>query len=243
LWRKQAYSLWHKVDPEEQSAMNGSRDIDATTPGGAGEGLGAREATSLLEQARRDAQRQFALSSPWLSALGAAVVLLALGAVWLSVRGQHPYTGPTAAGLAVMYAILACWIAVVVTFRRRATAGLSGRSIRQERAYGAAVVTALVGVSVFQGVLKHDGASLAIVYGIYPLTAQLIALGALGAAIAAAREEWPGFVVGIAIALVATGSAFAGPRGVWLSDGIGCCVVILACAAAQARVRRAPVGA
>lgn len=105
----------------------------------------------------RDVARAPRPPSPLLSALGAAVVLVALGAVWLSVRGQHPYTGPTAAGLGVMYGILACWIGVVVTFRRRATAGLSGRSIRQERAYGAAVATALVGVSVLQGVLKHDG--------------------------------------------------------------------------------------
>jgi hypothetical protein len=119
---------------------------------------------------------------------------------------------------------------------------VSGGSIRQQRAYGAAVVTALVGVSVFQGVLKHDGVSQAIVYGIYPVTAQLVALGAVGAAIAAAREEWPGFGVGIAVSLIAAGSAFAGPRGVWLSDGIGCCVAVLAYAAAQAWLRRAPVG-
>jgi hypothetical protein len=126
---------------------------------------------------------------------------------------------------------------VVVRFRQRATAGVSGRSIRQERAYGAAVATALVGVSVFQGVLKHDGVSNAIVYGIYPATAQLIALGAIGAAIAAAREEWPGFGAGIAISLIAAGSAFAGPRGVWLSDGVGCFVAVLGYSAAQAWVR------
>ena len=138
------------------------------TPESASGGLDPREAARLLEQTRREAQRKLDLSSPLLSVLGAAVVLVALGAVWLSVRGQHPYKGPTAAGLLVMYGILACWIGVVVTFRRRATAGVSGRSIRQQRAYAAAVVTALVGVSVFQGVLKHDGASLAIVYGIYP---------------------------------------------------------------------------
>jgi hypothetical protein len=142
-----------------------------------------------------------------------------------------------------MYGILACWIAVVVKFRRRATAGVSGRSIRQERAYAATIVAALVGVSVFQGVLKHDGASLAIVNGIYPVTAQLIVLGAVGAAMAAAREEWPGFGVGIAVALVAAGAAFAGPRGVWLADGIGLCFVILGYAAAQAWLRRAPVSA
>ena len=223
--------------------MNSSRDTHETRTGEEGNGLDPREAARLLEQTRRDAQREFGLSSPLLSALGAAVVLVALGAVWLSVREQHAYKGPTAAGLLVMYGILVCWIGVVVRFRRRATAGLSGRSIRQERAYGAAVVTALVGVSVLQGVLKHDGVSLAIVYGIYPVTGQLIVLGAVGATIAAAREEWPGFGVGLAIALVAAGSAFAGPRGVWLSDGIGCCVVVLGYAAAQAWMQRASVTA
>ena len=215
--------------------MQGTPDSTSASEGA----LDPREAASLLERTRREAQRKFDLSSPLLSVLGAAVVLAAFGAVWLSVRGQHPYKGPTAAGLLVMYGILVCWIAVVVTFRRRAITGVSGRSIRQQRAYGAAVVTALVGVSVYQGVLKHDGVSRAVVYGTYPPTAQLIALGALGAAIAASREEWPGFGVGIAVALVAAGSAFAGPRGVWLSDGIGCCVVVLGYAAAQAWLRRA----
>jgi hypothetical protein len=201
--------------------------------------LDPRDAARLLDQTRRDAQRQLDLSSPLLSLLGAAVVLVALGAVWLSVRDQHPYKGPTAAGLLVMYGVLFCWIGVVVAFTRRATAGLSGRSMRQQRAFAAAVVVGLVAVSVFQGVLKHDGASLAIVNGTYPLTAQLIALGAIGAVMAAAREEWGGFGVAIAVAVVATASAFAGPRGVWLSDGVGLCVVVLGYAAAQAWLRRA----
>ena len=213
-----------------------------STPAGEG-GFDPREAARLLEETTRNAERRFELTSPLLAVLGAAVVLLALGAVWLSVRGQHPYKGPTAAGLGVMYGILACWIVVVVTFRRRAMAGVSGASVRQQRAYAAAVVVALVGVSVYQGVLKHDGVSLGIVYGTYPVTLQLVALGALGAAIAAAREEWPGFGVGIAIALVAAGSAFAGPRGVWLSDAIGCSVVVLGYAAAQAWLRRSAVSA
>jgi hypothetical protein len=222
--------------------MNGTRETDDTATADDDE-LDPRDAARLLEQTRREAQRQFDMTSPLLSVLGAGVVLVCLGAVWLSVRGQHPYKGPTAAGLLVMYGILACWIVVVVRFRQRATAGLSGRSIRQERAYGAAIVTALVGVSVFQGVLKSDGASLGIVYGIYPVTAQLIVLGSVGAAIAAAKEQWPGFGVAIAVALVATASAFAGPRGVWLFDAIGCSVAVLGYAAAQAWLRRAPVSA
>jgi hypothetical protein len=218
--------------------MNGTHDIDQTKMYEGEGGLDPREAARLLEQTKRDAHRQFDLSSPWLSLLGAAVVLAAFGAVWLSVRGQDPYTGPTAAGLLVMYGILICWITVVVRFRRRATAGLSGRSIVQERAFGAVVVAALVAVSVFQGVLKHDGVSHAIVYGIYPPTAQLIVLGTAGAALQATREDWPGFGIAIAVMLIAAGSAFAGPVGVWLSDGVGCCVAVLAYAATQAWLLR-----
>jgi hypothetical protein len=217
--------------------MNGTRETHDTATDDDEGGLDPREAATLLEQTTRDAQRKFDMRSPGLSLLGAAVVLVALGAVWLSVRGQHPYKGPTAAGLLVMYGVLCCWIGVVVTVNRRAMTGLSGRSVRQQRAYGAAVVTALVAVSVFQGVLKHDGVSDRIVYGIYPLTAQLIVLGALGAAVASTREDWPGFGVAIAVMIVATGSAFAGPAGVWLSDGVGCCVALLGYSAAQAWLR------
>ena len=220
--------------------MNGTHDIDQTTTHDDEGELDPREAARLLERTTREAKRKFDVSSPLLSLLGAAVVLVAFGAVWLSVRGQHPYTGPTAAGLLVMYGILICWIGVVVRFRRRATAGLSGRSVRQQWANAAVVVVALVAVSVFQGVLKHDGVSHAIVYGIYPPTAQLIVLGTAGAAIQAAREDWPGFGIAIAVMLVAAGSAFAGPRGVWLSDGIGCCVAVLGYAAVQAWLLRAP---
>jgi hypothetical protein len=217
--------------------MNGTRDIyEAETAEDEGE-FDPLEAAALLDQTRAHAQRRLDMTSPWLSLLGAAVVLAAFGVLWLSVRGQHPYTGPTAAALLVMYGILVGWIVVVTRTRRRATAGLSGRTIRRQRAYGVALVAALVGVSVFQGVLKHDGVSNAIVYGIYPPTAQLIVLGALGAAIAVGREDWPGFGVGIAIGLVATGSAFAGPIGVWLSDGVGCCVAVLGYSAAQAWLR------
>jgi hypothetical protein len=196
------------------------------------------EAANLLEQTTRQAERRLDSRSPWLSLAGAAVVVAAFGSVWLSVRGQHPYLGPTAAGLALMYLVIAAWIGVVAVVTRRATAGVSGRSIRQQRGYGVAVLTALVAVSVLQGALKYEGVSHAIVYGIYPPTAQLIVLGTVGAAVAVGREDWLAFGAGIAVALVAAASAFAGPAGVWLSDGLGCCAVVLAYSAAQAWLGR-----
>ncbi len=218
--------------------MNGTQDIDDTAASEPEGSFDPRQAASLLDQTTRQAQRRLALESPLLSLLGAAAAIVALGAVWVSVRTQHPYKGPTGAGLAVMYGILVCWIATVATFKRRALSGRSGRTVRQQRAWGAAIVTALVAVSVVQGALHHYGVSNAIVYGVYPVTAQLIVMGAVAAGYQAAVEDWPGFGVAMAVMLIATGSAFAGPRGVWLADGIGLAVVILGYSAAQAWVHR-----
>ena len=218
--------------------MNGTRDVDDTAASDPGGSFDPQAASRLLDQTTRQARRRLDLSSPLLSMIGATAALVALGAVWLSVREQHPYKGPTAVGLLVLYGILACWIATVVTFQRRALSGVSGRSVRQQRAFGAAIVVALVAVSVFQGVLHHDGVSDGIVYGIYPLTAQLIVMGAVAAGLQAAREDWTAFGIAIAVMCVATAGAFAGPRGVWLTDGIGLAVVILGYSAAQAWLRR-----
>lgn len=201
--------------------------------------LDPREAARLLARTRREAQRGLDFRSPWLSLTAAAVALVAFGAVWLSVRGQHPYTGPTAVSLVVLYAVVLIRIGTVAYAHRRANAGVSGRSVSQRRAEGAALAVALLAVYVLMAALAHDGASDTVVYGVYVVTATLIVLGAFWAARSAVREDWPGLGISIAIMLVAAGSAFAGPRGVWLSDGVGCCVVLLGDSAAQAWLLRA----
>ena len=61
-----------------------------------------------------------------------AVVFGAYLALWLSVRGQHPYTGPSGAAIAAVYSAIAVAIAVSVKIVRRATAGVEGRSAAHE---------------------------------------------------------------------------------------------------------------
>jgi hypothetical protein len=197
-------------------------------------GMDPAEAARLLERTTRDAQRGLNFRSPWLSLLAALMVLVALGAAWLSVRGQHPYKGPTPLGLLGLYAALAVRIGSVIYAHHRATAGVSGSSVRRRRAEGTGLVAALIAVYVVMGALANDGASDGIVYGVYVLTATLIVLGAFWAGRSAAREDWQELWMAVAILLVAAGSAFAGPRGVWLSDGIGLCIVLIGHGAAQA---------
>ena len=78
---------------------------------------------------------------------------------------------------------------------------------------------ALVAVYVLMAALADAGASNAIVYGVYVVTATLIVLGAF-AAVRAAPGGMARLGVAVAIMLVAAGSAFAGPRR-WTSDGVG----------------------
>jgi hypothetical protein len=221
--------------------MNGTYDISATETDdeGGGHELDPRKAASLLTQTQRQTQRALDFRSPWLSLLAAAAALVAFGSVWLSVRGQHPYKYPTVEGLLGLYAVLALRIGTVVYAHRRASAGVSGASVRRRRAEGGALAVSLIAVYVVMGALANAGASDGIVYGVYVVTAPMLVLGTFGAARSAAREEWWGLGVSIGVLLVAAVSAFAGPRGVWLSNGIGLCIVLLVGSAAQAWQLRA----
>jgi hypothetical protein len=202
-------------------------------------GLDIRFAARLLAQTRRDAERGLDFRSPWLSLLAAAASFAAFGAVWLSVRGQHPYKGPTAVGLVGLYAAVLIRIGTVLYAHRRATAGVTGRSGRRRQAEGAALAVALIVVYVLMAALAHAGASDGIVYGVYVSTATLVVLGSFWAAHSAALEDWQGLGLAMAIMLVAAASAFAGPRAVWLSDGVGLGIVLVGHSAIQGWLLRA----
>ena len=86
--------------------MNETFDSDTTETDEDERGLDPRDAARLLVQTQRRAQRELDFRSPWLSLLAAAAALVAFGAVWLSVRAQHPYKGPTVVGLLGLYAVV-----------------------------------------------------------------------------------------------------------------------------------------
>ena len=56
-----------------------------------------------------------------------AVILVAYGSLWLTTRGQHPYTGPSLGVVALVYVAVAVAFAVAVKVYQRATAGVADR--------------------------------------------------------------------------------------------------------------------
>jgi hypothetical protein len=94
--------------------------------------------------------------------------------------------------VALVYAAVAVAFAVSVRVYRRATAGVSGPSVRQQQFEGVAILVSFVlGSPVLQGALEHYGASDAIVYGVIPAAAPLIIVGTTALGIAASKADWP----------------------------------------------------
>jgi hypothetical protein len=201
--------------------------------------LDPRTAAAVLNQATLRAERQFDRRPLLLMLPGAVLFPVAFGAVWWSVRDQHPYTGPAGWALAVLYSIVVVWAVAVTLVLRRARGGVGGRSRARQKAEGLAFGAAWVAVYVFQGALHHAGASDAIAYGIYPATAPFIVVGSAAAAHAAARENRREVGFAVAAVALAAGAAFAGPATVWLVVGLGLGALLLGYAAAKLRHRRA----
>ena len=168
-----------------------------------------------------------------------AVLLVAYGSLWLSTRGQHPYKGPNLGVVALVYAAVAVAIAVSVKVYRRATAGVSGPSVRQQQLEGVAIlVSFVVGSPVLQGAMKHYRASDAIVYGVIPAAAPLIIVGTTVLGIAASKADWPQFGAALAVVTGGVVAAFVGASTAWLAAGITLCISVIGYAAATSKQPR-----
>ena len=105
--------------------MNEEHDMHETTTVDEGGEFDPTAAATLLEQTTRRAQRQFEFPSPLLSLIQAAALLAAYGAIWLSVRGQNPYSGPSGTALVELYVFVGVAAVAVGLDGRRARAGVS----------------------------------------------------------------------------------------------------------------------
>ncbi len=211
-----------------------------TTAAGNGGNFDPRQAAALLDQTTQQARRQLEPAQPWLLVIRAVAVLAVFGAVWLNVRGQHPYQHPTAALIPVVIAFGLINLVATVTVARRATAGLSGKS-RLRPAEIAVLAAIWIGVFAAMGPMASDGVSNAVVYGTYPVTVPLIAAGLAWAGISAARADWLNCGIGLATAVTGAVALSAGPAGAWAVAGVGLCLTLTGHAAVIVRRQRRSV--
>jgi uncharacterized membrane protein (DUF485 family) len=202
--------------------------------------LDPSEAAALLEQATQRARRSFTPLSSLLFVYRAVLALVAFGGFWLSVRGQHPYSGPRGWSLPVAFVLVAINIVWTTIAIRRAGAGVSGPAQRKRQAWlGVMLVVWVVAYGV-TAPLYHAGVSHP-VWGLYPASAPLMIIGFVGAVVAAALRDRALIGVTLAVGIVGAVAGFGGPVGSWLIMGIGLCVACLVIAACIARWQRGGV--
>jgi hypothetical protein len=187
-------------------------------------------AAALLEQTTRQAERHFDEQPAFVLFVAALTVLIAYGAVWFSVRHQHPYVGPTGTALGVLYGVLAVWIVFIVTVMRRR---LSGRSSPQRQLEAMVFASIWICVYIFQGALYHADHNHAIAYGVWPAVAPLLVVGSCAAGYEAARGRRVHAALAVAVVVLAATGAFAGPAGVWGVMSVGLCFLCLLGGAAR----------
>ena len=205
------------------------------TPGttaGNGGTFDPQQAAALLDHTTQQARRQLTPLTPALWVFRAVVALVAFGSLWLSMRGQDPYTGqPGGWALAVTFTLVAINIAWSAVAIKRAGAGVSGPAQRARRAWLGAMLAVWVVAYAITAPLYHAGASHP-VWGLYPASAPLMIIGLIGAATAAPiRRDWPMAGICLAMAVIAAAAGFGGPACAWLIMGIGLCAAMLGTAA------------
>ncbi len=217
--------------------MQGTTDNEPIDVADGDDAFAPDQAAALLAQSTRDAQREFDPRPPVLMALMGALVLVAYGALWLSTRGQHPYSGPSGGAIVFTYAVVVVATVAMVKLHRRATTGVSGASIRQQRVEGAALGLSILCSPVIQGAMYHYHASHAIVYGVIPAAGPLIIIGTTVLGIAGIKADWPAFWAALIIVPAGMIALFVGPSGAWLAAGIGWFIAVIAFAVARAKLQ------
>jgi hypothetical protein len=201
---------------------------------GDGTGMDAHEAAAILQNTSERAQRALIVRRPVLFGVWGVAWLVAYGAIWLSVRNQHPYNGPTPASLLVLTLVIAAAAAITVVLVGRAGSGVGGGTVLQRRIFLLSYLGAYIGMLTVEAAIDHAGASRGVL-GVYGAAAPILLAGLVTAAGSALTLDWSAFGLGIWVLVVAAGSGFAGPVGVWAVGALGGGAALLLMGAAGLR--------
>ena len=189
-----------------------------------------------MQDTTERARRALIVRRPVVFAVWGVAWLVADGAIWLSVRGQHPYIGPTPASLVVLTIVAAAAAAITAVLVGRAGSGVGGWTVLQRRIFLLSYLGGYIALFSLEAAIDHAGASRAVL-GVYGAAAPILLAAVVIAASSALNLDWSVFGLGIWLLAVAAGSGFAGPVGVWAVSALAGGAALLLMAASGLRRR------
>ncbi len=170
--------------------------------------MSVQEAAAIVQDARTRARQELVISAPLVYTAWGLVWLLGYGAMWLSVRGQHPYRAPSGASIAAVFVLAAIAVAAVLVIASRAVAGIDGQSARYRRIILATWATGYLILLLVQAAISSSVSTgtLAFVAFAGPLV-----LAGLTYLLASVLEERPAFALGAWLVIVGASCAWLAP--------------------------------
>jgi hypothetical protein len=163
------------------------------------------------KRARDRAQRELAVRRPVFLAWGLAV-LAGYGALWLSVRGQHPFHGPTVPAVVTLIALFAAAAVYTVWIADRAPSGVGGSSALQRGIFASALAAGALAMDIFIHAASHAGADRPLV-ALFAAAAPLLVAGVVFVASCAVNGvlDRPRLALGLWLLAVTAEGGWAGP--------------------------------
>jgi len=197
--------------------------------------MGVAEAAAIIRDAGEKARRGLGVRHRATFTIWGLGLLIGYGAMWLAVRGQHPFHGPNPAAFAIAALLGAASIMAGVD-QARAESGVRGVSAIRRRLAFASVLIGLGGMFALEGALVHAGASRPVV-SVFEASAPVLVAGLFYVISSRARPHWALTGLGLWLLVVAAVGGFAGPVGVWGVDALAAGLAYLLMAVIEPRLR------
>jgi hypothetical protein len=183
------------------------------------EAMDVVQAAALLDQTQRSTRQ--ALQAPYalIYLTWGLAWLIGLGAMWLSVRAQQPYHGPSGLSAAVLGTLMGVASLVTSLLIVRATRGVGGHSAVQGLIWGMAFSAGFASWFAIAGAIDHYGASRAVL-GITYAVGPVLVTGLVYMVAAAVWAESSMLILGAWLVVICVVAAWSGPVNVLLVEAL-----------------------
>jgi hypothetical protein len=198
--------------------------------------MSVQEAAAVVRDAHARARRELVICAPLVYAAWGLVWLLGYGGMWLSVRGQHPYSGPSGVSIAAVFVLAGIAITTVLAIASKAVAGIDGQSVRHRRVL---VMTWAVGYLALLIVGPAISSSVSTRTLAFISFAGPVLLAGLVYILAAALGRYrPAFALGAWLVIIGTSCAWLAPATILATCALAGGGAFLLMAAIETGLRR-----
>jgi hypothetical protein len=171
--------------------------------------MSVQEAAAVAQDARTRARKELLISAPLVYTAWGLVWLFGYGAMWLSVRGQHPYLGPSGVSIAAVIVLAAFAVAAVLGIAHRAAAGIDGQSVRHRRIILATWAIGYLMVLIVQGAISSSVSTRALAFVAF--AGPVLVAGLTYIVASALGRNRPAFALGAWLVIVGASCAWQAP--------------------------------